>query len=248
MDHFSLAGAKDESDAEVLASFIKQFYESATYVPRRLLLPFDVAESELLTAWLTERRGKPVELLTPQRGEKRQLVEMAQTEREGVAGPGAGALDGRQRQDGGGAGGAAGRAGAAGPAAAHRVLRHLEHSGTSSVGSMVVFVDGQAAAAGVPSLPDQDGRGRGRLRDRWRRCCDVASRRRAAVPGGAATHVHSFTPGPSPLKGEGTMRRSLSAKGQSTKRSEGRRTPAAGEGGGVGTLPDLLIVDGGRGS
>jgi len=78
MDHFSLAGAKDEPDAEVLSSFIKQFYESSTYVPRRLLLPFDVQESELLTAWLSERRGKPVELLTPQRGEKRQLVEMAQ--------------------------------------------------------------------------------------------------------------------------------------------------------------------------
>jgi excinuclease ABC subunit C len=78
-DHFSLAGAQDVSDGEVLGSFLKQFYGSATYVPRRLLLPFAVPEAELLTAWLSERRGGAVELLVPQRGEKRKLVEMAQT-------------------------------------------------------------------------------------------------------------------------------------------------------------------------
>ncbi len=77
-DHFSLAGAQDVPDGEVLASFLKQFYGEATYVPRRLLLPFDVPEAGLLTAWLSERRGRPVELLTPRRGEKRKLVEMAE--------------------------------------------------------------------------------------------------------------------------------------------------------------------------
>ncbi len=77
-DHFSLAGAQDVSEGEVLGSFLKQFYGSATYVPRRLLLPFEVPETELLAAWLSERRGKPVELLVPRRGEKRKLVEMAQ--------------------------------------------------------------------------------------------------------------------------------------------------------------------------
>jgi excinuclease ABC subunit C len=77
-DHFTLDGAQDVADGEVLASFVKQFYGSATYIPRRLLLPFDVPESELLAGWLSERRGKPVELLVPKRGEKRKLVEMAQ--------------------------------------------------------------------------------------------------------------------------------------------------------------------------
>ena len=77
-DHFTLDGAQDVPDGEVLASFLKQFYGSATYVPRRLLLPFEVPEAELLTAWLSERRGKPVELAVPKRGERRRLVEMAQ--------------------------------------------------------------------------------------------------------------------------------------------------------------------------
>ncbi|MDP3766700.1 MAG: excinuclease ABC subunit UvrC, partial [Dehalococcoidia bacterium] len=78
-DTFGLDGARDASDGEVLASFLKQFYESATYVPRRLLLPVNVPESELLTGWLSERRGRPVELVVPKRGEKRRLVDMAQT-------------------------------------------------------------------------------------------------------------------------------------------------------------------------
>jgi excinuclease ABC subunit C len=76
-DNFTLDGTKDESDADVMASFIKQFYESATYVPRRVIVPLDLPEKELVTEMLRERRGGAVELLAPQRGEKRSLVEMA---------------------------------------------------------------------------------------------------------------------------------------------------------------------------
>src|SRR3990172_6131024 len=59
-DHFTLDGAQDVADGEVLASFLKQFYGSATYVPRRLLLPFALPEATLLAAWLGERRGGPL--------------------------------------------------------------------------------------------------------------------------------------------------------------------------------------------
>jgi excinuclease ABC subunit C len=77
VDSFTMDGAKDESDADVMASFIKQFYESATYIPRRVIVPTVLPEQELIESWLTERRGGRVELLVPQRGEKRRLVEMA---------------------------------------------------------------------------------------------------------------------------------------------------------------------------
>src|SRR3990172_1680575 len=77
-DSFTLDGARDAPDGEVLASFLKQYYGSATYIPRRLLLPCQVPEAELVASWLSERRGKPVRLLVPKRGEKRRLVEMAQ--------------------------------------------------------------------------------------------------------------------------------------------------------------------------
>ena len=77
-DHFTLAGAADVEDGEALASFVRQYYASATYVPRRLLLPVALPEAELIAGWLAERRGGPVELAVPQRGEKRRLIEMAQ--------------------------------------------------------------------------------------------------------------------------------------------------------------------------
>jgi excinuclease ABC subunit C len=77
VDSFTLDGARDESDADVMASFVKQFYESATYVPRRVIVPGALAEHTLIESWLGERRGTRVELLAPQRGEKRRLIEMA---------------------------------------------------------------------------------------------------------------------------------------------------------------------------
>jgi excinuclease ABC subunit C len=76
-DHFALDGAKDEPDTEVVNGFLKQFYESATYVPRNILLPVDVAERQPIEEWLSERRGTKIRLLVPRRGNKRRLVEMA---------------------------------------------------------------------------------------------------------------------------------------------------------------------------
>jgi len=76
-DHFALDGATDEPDAEVMNSFLKQFYESATYVPQKVLLPVAVPEQAPIEEWLSERRGSRVSLLVPRRGIKRHLVAMA---------------------------------------------------------------------------------------------------------------------------------------------------------------------------
>jgi excinuclease ABC subunit C len=76
-DNFQLDGTVDEPDEHVLASFIEQFYESAPYVPPRVLLPIAVEDSELIEEVLTERRGRPVRLMVPARGEKKQLVQRA---------------------------------------------------------------------------------------------------------------------------------------------------------------------------
>jgi excinuclease ABC subunit C len=77
-DTFTLEGVSDEPDEQVVASFLKQFYQSATYVPQRILLPCRVAEAPLIQAWLSEMRGSKTELVTPQRGEKRRLVTMVE--------------------------------------------------------------------------------------------------------------------------------------------------------------------------
>jgi excinuclease ABC subunit C len=60
-----------------MSGFLKQFYESATYVPRSVLLPVEVPERDEIEQWLSERRGSRVRLSTPQRGKKRALIVMA---------------------------------------------------------------------------------------------------------------------------------------------------------------------------
>jgi excinuclease ABC subunit C len=76
-DHFPLDGAKGEPDAEVMNGFLKQFYESSTYVPRTVLLPLEIPETAEIEEWLSERRGGRVKLVTPRRGNKRRLIAMA---------------------------------------------------------------------------------------------------------------------------------------------------------------------------
>jgi excinuclease ABC subunit C len=77
VDNFRVDGTLDEEEGGIVASFIKQFYESATYIPRRVVVPLPLPEQALIEAWLTERRGGRVEIVVPQRGEQRRLVHMA---------------------------------------------------------------------------------------------------------------------------------------------------------------------------
>ena len=73
-DGHPLDGAADVSEAELLRGFLLQYYTSATHVPRTVIVPGAVEETELMTGWLTQRRGGPVTLEVPQRGRKRALV------------------------------------------------------------------------------------------------------------------------------------------------------------------------------
>ena len=52
-DFFTLDGVRDESDPDVLGSFLKQFYESAVYVPKHVVVPYAVPEAGLIAEWLT---------------------------------------------------------------------------------------------------------------------------------------------------------------------------------------------------
>ena len=84
-DIFQLDGTVDETDAEILRSFVEQFYESAPYVPARVLLPVKIDDADLIAQWLTQRRGErpngrragAVRVMVPTRGEKRMLVQRA---------------------------------------------------------------------------------------------------------------------------------------------------------------------------
>jgi excinuclease ABC subunit C len=74
---FSIPDVNGMTNEEVLTDFLRQFYAKEMIVPAEVLLPFDVPDRELFEVWLTEKRGAKVEVLVPQRGRKRELVQMA---------------------------------------------------------------------------------------------------------------------------------------------------------------------------
>ncbi len=79
-EHFLLQGSEDEGDGAILAAFLQQYYHRATFIPREILLPLELpaAERELLEAWLSEKKQKArVQIIVPQRGTKRDIIEMA---------------------------------------------------------------------------------------------------------------------------------------------------------------------------
>ena len=80
-DSFMLDGAReapDASDAQILGAFLAQFFESATYVPRSVLLSHAPADREQLREALRSKRGGAVEIAVPERGELRALVATAE--------------------------------------------------------------------------------------------------------------------------------------------------------------------------
>ena len=76
-DHFYLKIAKGESEAEILSSFIKQFYAGTPYIPAELMLQNEIDDLEVIEEWLSKRRGHRVHLKVPKKGTKEKLVELA---------------------------------------------------------------------------------------------------------------------------------------------------------------------------
>ena len=77
-DYFLLEGAQDTSDANVMAEFIKQFYDQSPKVPAQVLLPNEVEEAQIIRQWLSQKRGdQMVEILVPRQGLQQELVQMA---------------------------------------------------------------------------------------------------------------------------------------------------------------------------
>ena len=68
-----------EAQQEVLTAFIKQYYNDATFIPREIVLPQlpEAEEQQLIEAWLSGKAERKVELFVPQRGVKRELLQLA---------------------------------------------------------------------------------------------------------------------------------------------------------------------------
>lgn len=69
--------AELDSEEAIFGSFLSQFYSANRFVPAEVLMPVQTEDAELLESWLSEKKGRRVRLIHPQRGAKRQLVELA---------------------------------------------------------------------------------------------------------------------------------------------------------------------------
>ncbi len=76
-DHFHVRVGTEETESDILATFVKQFYSGTPFLPKEILLQEMVEEQEVLAAWLSNKRGSKVTLHTPQKGMKNKLVDLA---------------------------------------------------------------------------------------------------------------------------------------------------------------------------
>jgi excinuclease ABC subunit C len=233
-EHFIVEGARDVTDAEVLGAFLQQYYAATERPPREVLVPLAPADADVLGEFLAGRRGSRVAVHVPERGEKRRMVALAtQNAVEALAKERAEWLADTGKRD--------------------EALEQLAHAlklgrpperiecydmsniqGTSAVGSMVVFVNGR---------PEPREYRRFRIRsgdtpDDFRMMAEVLRRR--------------FTRA-SRLRAE-TGALSLAAVGADEAPEGGdEEDPADDEGTAAArriegwALPDLVIVDGGKG-
>lgn len=76
-EHFHMEHTGRDSGSQIMEAFIKQYYTGTPFVPNELLTEFAVEEQELLEQWLSERRGGRVHIITPIKGEKSKMIDLA---------------------------------------------------------------------------------------------------------------------------------------------------------------------------
>ena len=219
-EHFMMEGVQDEEPSYVMTEFVQQFYAAAPNVPPQIFLQHPVQDGEVLEAWLTERLGRRVRIHSPQRGARKQMVDLvAENARQTLQqlrikwladqGKTAAALEELREE-----------------LSLPRLPRQMECydissiQGTSVVGSMVVFLEGRPQNARYRRfrIKTVDGNNdfasmREMLRRRFRRA-------------GFASPADAGEPSDEPASG-----------GDDADAHAGLWTK----------LPDLVVIDGGRG-
>jgi excinuclease ABC subunit C len=267
-EYFILQGTRESAPGEIMGSFLTQFYDNAPHIPAELVLEHEPDDRAALEGWLRQKRGGAVTITVPRRGTKKQLVAMvAQNAQEVLeqqrikwlsdSQKTALALEELQR--------------ALNLVAPPRRIECYDISniqGTSSVGSMVVFEQGQPktsdyrrfrikAVVGADDFASHQEVLRRRFKHREQ---DLAPTGPTIQPGGAgilparagASPPNSLPVGGAEKAGAERME-PLGAEPDILAASAGDgelAAAAAGDGdsdASFGAMPDLIIVDGGKG-
>ena len=76
-EHYYMTNVSENSKPGILEDFVKQFYAGTPFIPRELMLQYEIADGKLIEKWLSDRRGSRVYLRVPKIGSKEKLVELA---------------------------------------------------------------------------------------------------------------------------------------------------------------------------
>ena len=146
-------------DAEVLSSLLRQYYDGELFIPAEVVIPEDIEDGDVLAEWLSEKRGKKVDLIVPRRGPRRDLAGIARQNAEDIF-----KSERAVRMDEESA-----MALLRDKLHLHKLPRRIECfdisnlGGQSPVGSLVSFVDGKPDKVRLQAFPRPRGRGRRRL-------------------------------------------------------------------------------------
>ena len=141
-EHFHLDVDNRDATAEIVQAFLNQFYTGTPYIPREIWIQTELKDRELTEQWLTKARGGSVRIITPKRGKKEKLVEMAVNNAENQLIKDMERLKQEDRRT---KGAQDEILDLLGLDSLHRIESYdiSNTSGFGSVGSMVVFVDGR---------------------------------------------------------------------------------------------------------
>ncbi|WP_343084727.1 excinuclease ABC subunit UvrC [Blautia producta] len=81
-DHFYLKVDKEDLRAQIISSFLKQFYAGTPFIPKEIMIQEEIEDSEVISQWLEKRKGRKVHIRIPKKGTKEKLVELAQRNAE----------------------------------------------------------------------------------------------------------------------------------------------------------------------
>ncbi|GIW06123.1 MAG: UvrABC system protein C [Dehalococcoidia bacterium] len=143
-EHFILQGTSEEDGGQIVASFVKQFYDQAPEVPPKILLPNRLDEEQVIESWLRNKRGgHKVRLQVPKQGDAKKLVDLVAENAQQILEQLRAKWLADENRNGAALDQLADALGLAGPPARIECYDISTIQGTATVASMVVFDNGK---------------------------------------------------------------------------------------------------------